>query len=74
MYSPENERKRNLVAIISIMVFVRVYARLLKQRAAEEEQSEQYTERDLERLSTYTAQVVGTLLSNGLELHWVKIY
>lgn len=74
MYSPENERKRNLVAIISIMVFVRVYARRLKQRAADDDQSEQYTERDLERLSTYTIHIVGNLIANGLGLHWVSIF
>lgn len=75
MYKPENEPTRNLNAILSLIVFARLYARSLKQRLTEvEAASEQYTQRNLERLTTYTTYLIGNLLRDGLQLSWVSIY
>lgn len=73
MYSPANERKRNLVAIVSLLAFSRLYARRLKQRAQQKTESDQYTQKDLERLTTYTKCVIQKLLQNGLQTTWVNL-
>ncbi|KAI6183532.1 hypothetical protein M3Y97_00498900 [Aphelenchoides bicaudatus] len=70
MYSPANERKRNLIAIISLLAFCRIYARHLKERAQKEAANDQYTHKNLGRLATYTKCVIQELLQNGLQITW----